>query len=71
MGRAEKRICLNCGEAFTPEARNARHQRYCTQAPCKAASKYGGPTSQDNILLGLSLALDFTRSGSALPRFCL
>ena len=32
---------------------------------------YGGPTSQDNILLGLSLALDFTRSGSALPRFCL
>lgn len=39
MGRAEKRLCLSCGEAFTPDTRNARHQRYCTQAPCKAASK--------------------------------
>ena len=39
MGRAEKRICLNCGEAFTADARNARHQRYCALAPCKAASK--------------------------------
>jgi len=39
MGRAEKRACLNCGEGFTPEPRNARHQRYCALAPCKAASK--------------------------------
>ena len=39
MGRAEKRRCLNCGEAFIPEPRNARHQRYCGLAPCKAASK--------------------------------
>jgi hypothetical protein len=39
MGRAEKRSCLNCGEAFSPEARNARHQRYCGLAPCKASSK--------------------------------
>ena len=39
MGRTEKRRCLNCGELFTPEARNARHQRYCPALPCKAASK--------------------------------
>jgi hypothetical protein len=39
MGRAEKYRCLNCGEAFTPEPRNARHQRYCGLAPCKAAGK--------------------------------
>jgi len=39
MGQAEKRRCLNCGDIFTPEPRNARHQRYCGLAPCKAASK--------------------------------
>ena len=39
MGREEERACLNCGEGFTPEARNARHQRYCRLAPCKAVSK--------------------------------
>ncbi|MDP2433550.1 MAG: hypothetical protein Q8O33_16215, partial [Pseudomonadota bacterium] len=39
MGRAEKRLCLNCGEGFIPEARNARHQRYCGMEACKAASK--------------------------------
>lgn len=39
MGAAEKRVCLNCGAAFIPEARNARHQRYCGLEACKAASK--------------------------------
>jgi hypothetical protein len=39
MGRAEKRACLHCGEEFIAEARNARHQKYCGHAPCKAASK--------------------------------
>ena len=39
MGQAEKRRCLNCGDIFTPEPRNARHQRYRGLAPCKAASK--------------------------------
>ena len=47
MGQAEKRVCLNCGETFTPDARNARHQRYCALAPCKAASKRA---SQENWL---------------------
>jgi hypothetical protein len=39
MGRDKQRKCLNCGEVFTPDARNAHHQRYCTAPPCKAASK--------------------------------
>ncbi|MBP6733994.1 MAG: hypothetical protein KAX51_02535 [Chromatiaceae bacterium] len=30
---------MNCAESFTPDARNARHQRYCSQPPCQAASK--------------------------------
>ena len=37
----------------------------------RATGVYGGPLSQDNNAVGLSFALDFTRSGSALPRFCL
>jgi hypothetical protein len=39
MGRERRRTCSNCGESFTPDARNARHQRYCSQPPCRAASK--------------------------------
>lgn len=39
MGRAEKRRCLNCGEAFTPPPRSAQRQQYCGLAPCKVASK--------------------------------
>lgn len=39
MGRAKQRRCLSCAEIFTPDARNARHQHYCTALPCKAASK--------------------------------
>jgi len=39
MGQGKERRCLNCGECFTPDARNAHHQRFCTAPPCKAASK--------------------------------
>ncbi len=39
MGREQGRTCAHCGENFTPDARNARHQRYCSQAACRAASK--------------------------------
>lgn len=31
--------CLNCAETFTPQARNARHQRYRGLAPSKRASQ--------------------------------
>jgi hypothetical protein len=39
MGRERRRTCSNCGESFTPDARNAHHQRYCSQPLCRAASK--------------------------------
>ena len=39
MAQAEQRKCVHCGASFTPEARNHRHQRYCTAAPCRIASK--------------------------------
>jgi hypothetical protein len=39
MGREKQDPCVNCGQAFVPDRRNARHQRYCGSAACKAASK--------------------------------
>ena len=37
--QGEQRKCRHCGENFTPDARNAHHQRYCTAPSCRAASK--------------------------------
>ena len=39
MGREQQDPCVNCGQAFVPDRRNARHQCYCGAAACKAASK--------------------------------
>jgi hypothetical protein len=39
MGQERRRTCASCGEGFTPDPRNARHQRYCGQPACQAASK--------------------------------
>ena len=39
MSRRRRRKCLNCGELFRPDPRNARHQRYCSGPPCRKASK--------------------------------
>jgi len=39
MGQERRRTCVNCGESFAPDPRNTRHQRYCTQPACRAASK--------------------------------
>jgi hypothetical protein len=30
---------LHCGELFKPDARNAHHQRYCSEPECRGASK--------------------------------
>ncbi len=49
----------------------AAHQIILVEGEKCAQALYGGPLSQDNNAVGLSFALDFTRSGSALPRFCL
>ena len=44
MGRERQEPCLNCGQAFVRDRRNARHQRYCGAAACKAASKRASQT---------------------------
>ncbi|WP_227509553.1 hypothetical protein, partial [Ferrovum myxofaciens] len=31
--------CLNCHKLFRPDPRNRRHQKYCSQPECRAASK--------------------------------
>ena len=39
MARGERRKCKCCLKLFRPDARNRRHQRYCSAAACRAASK--------------------------------
>lgn len=39
MKRTRRRKCLHCGELFKPDARNRRHQRYCSTSACRKASK--------------------------------
>ena len=39
MGTHRRRKCLHCGELFDPDRRNLRHQRYCSNTPCRKASK--------------------------------
>lgn len=39
MAHPERRNCLFCGAMFRADRRNARHQKYCFEAPCRQASK--------------------------------
>jgi hypothetical protein len=39
MSRAEKRKCRHCRKIFSPEPRNVKHQRHCSQAECQQARK--------------------------------
>lgn len=39
MGENRLRRCVHCGQPFTPDARNAHHQRYCPAPACRLASK--------------------------------
>jgi hypothetical protein len=39
MGRGDRRKCKCCLKLFRPDARNRRHQCYCSAADCRAASK--------------------------------
>ena len=45
MAQSGQRKCLCCGEFFTPDPRNRDRQRYCTQAPCRRASKTASQAS--------------------------
>lgn len=40
MGENRLRRCVHCGQLFTPDARNAHHQRYCPAPACRLASKH-------------------------------
>ena len=39
MARAEDHNCLFCGAFFRADARNAKHQKYCSEPACRQASK--------------------------------
>lgn len=39
MGRGDRRKCRGCRKLFRPDPRNRRHQRYCSEPVCRAASK--------------------------------
>ena len=39
MIKRRRRKCLNCRQLFRLDPRNVRHQRYCSQAECRGASK--------------------------------
>lgn len=37
--RGRRRKCRHCGELYTPDPRNRYHQKYCSKAVCRQASK--------------------------------
>ena len=39
MKRLRRRNCKYCNELFSPDPRNRRHQKYCSKAGCRKASK--------------------------------
>lgn len=39
MGCGDRRKCMCCRKLFSPDPRNRRHQRYCSEPVCRAASK--------------------------------
>jgi len=39
MTQRRRRKCRHCNELFRPDPRNVRHQKYCSNAPCRKASK--------------------------------
>lgn len=42
MSSGQRRKCRCCKQLFVPEARNRRHQRYCTAPSCQKARKEAG-----------------------------
>jgi len=50
MGRGDRRKCRGCSKLFRPDPRNRRHQRYCSEPVCRAASQarwLAKPENQD------------------------
>jgi hypothetical protein len=44
MGGEGQRKCKHCRRLFRPDPRNRHHQRYCSEAACRAASKSASQT---------------------------
>jgi hypothetical protein len=44
MARGDRRKCKCCRKLFRPDPRNRRHQHYCSEPPCRAASKAASHT---------------------------
>lgn len=40
MNRKRRRKCRCCGELYTPDRRNAGHQRYCARPTCREVSRH-------------------------------
>ena len=39
MPKSPQRECLHCKELFDPHPRNRHHQKFCSETPCRNASK--------------------------------
>ena len=64
MGRNQQRICVHCGQPFTPDARNAHHQRYCPALAYLLASK----RASQNKWLAKPENRDYHRGPAAVAR---
>ena len=64
MGENRLRRCAHCGQPFTPDARNAHHQRYCPAPACRLASK----RASQNKWLAKPENRDYHRGPTAVAR---
>ena len=64
MGENRLRRCAHCGQPFTPDARNAHHQRYCPAPACRLASK----RASQNQWLAKPENCDYHRGPAAVAR---
>jgi hypothetical protein len=52
MKQRRKRKCRNCGQLYDCDRRNRRHQKYCSSAACKKASKEAAQAKWRNSVKG-------------------
>ena len=64
MGENRLRRCAHGGQPFTPDARNAHHQRYCPAPACRLASK----CASQNKWLAKPENRDYHRGPAAVVR---
>jgi hypothetical protein len=64
MKRYRRRKCWHCGELFHPDARNLRHQHYCSKPACRKASK----AASQRRWLGKAQNRDYFRGAANVQR---